>query len=310
MRRSPWFACALGPAALALVLPLSLGLIAARGTPAAGAVQTPRPGDRAMFVSVLNRDGAPVTGLSAADFVVREDGVRREVLTAEKATEPMTLALLVDTSQAARPYIADMRRSLRAFVTRFGARNTIAVSTFGERPSVVSDYTLDVPALQRAVDRVFAASGTGSYLLEAVGDTCRSLAKRDFERASILAITAGGPEFSERQYDEFLPRLRESGAALYVLVFTNQAPDLSDRGQRSREMFVDAATRATGGDRIPLLSSMALDAALARLDAEWTNQYRITYSRPDVLIPPEKIEVSVRRPGLVARGTPVKSRRG
>ena len=52
---------------------------------------------------------------------------------------------------------------------------------------------------------------------------------------------------------------------------------------------------------------MALSGALTRLADELTNQYRITYGRPDTLIPPEKIEVSVRRPGLTVRGTPIKS---
>ncbi len=68
--------------------------------------------------------------------------------------------------------------------------------------------------------------------------------------------------------------------------------------------------RETGGRHVDLLSSMALDQALKKLGDQLTNEYRITYSRPETLIPPEKIEVSVTRPGLDARGTPIKSKRG
>jgi len=36
----------------------------------------------------------------------------------------------------------------------------------------------------------------------------------------------------------------------------------------------------------------------------------VVYVRPDSLIPPEKIEVSVTRPGLTVRSTPVPQPRG
>lgn len=297
---------ALGVLALASLFGFA---VAAAGPDGPGQAQTSRPADRAMFVSVLNKDGAPVTDLTPTDFRVREDGVAREVLRVEKATEPITLALLVDTSQSATPYIADMRRSLKTFVKRLGGKNPIALTVFGERPSILIDYTLDVPALEKGVDRLFPASGSGSYMLQAVEDIYRGLSKRDFDRAVILAITAGGPEFSDRSYDELVPKLSESGATFDAMVFTANPPNLSDFGQRNRELFLDAATRATGGDRFSLLSSMALDGALTRLADELTNQYLVTYSRPDTLIPPQKIEVSVRRPGLTARGTPVKAKR-
>jgi Ca-activated chloride channel homolog len=304
--RSPWTVRALGVLALASLF--SLAVAAGPGQP--DQARTSRATDRGMFVSVLNKDGAPVTDLTPADFVVREDGVAREVLRAEKATEPITLAVLVDTSQSAAPYIADLRRGLQGFVKRIAGKNPMALTVFGERPSIITEYTLDVPSLEKGVNRLFAVTGSGSYLLQGVEDVCKGLAKRDFDRGVILAISAGGPEFSERNYDEFVPMLRESGATFDAIVFSADPPNLSDRGQRNRELFVDAATRATGGDRFSLLSGMALEGALTRLADELANQYRITYGRPDTLMPPEKIEVSVRRPGLTARGTPIKIKKG
>ena len=40
---------------------------------------------------------------------------------------------------------------------------------------------------------------------------------------------------------------------------------------------------------------------MKQLAAELLNQYVVTYARPDTLIPPEKIEVTVTKPGLTAR---------
>jgi Ca-activated chloride channel homolog len=284
--------------------------VAAAGPGQPGQNPTPRSTDRGMFVSVLDKDGAPVAGLTAADFVVREDRVAREVLRAEKAAEPITLALLIDNSQSATPFIADIRLALKPFVKRLAGRNPIAITVFGERPSIITDYTLDAASLDKGVDRLFPMAGSGSYLLQAVEDVSKGLAKRDYERAVIVAVTAGGPEFTERHYDDFVPKLLGTGAAFQAMVIAPRPPDLTDYGQRNREMFLDAAASATGGNRVTLLSSMALNSALDRLANELTNQYRVTYGRPETLIPPEKIEVSVRRPGLTARGTPIKPRKG
>ena len=66
--------------------------------------------ERVAFVSVVDRDsGQPVTELSPADVVVREDGVRREVLRVTRASGPMHIAVLVDNSAAAEPAIPDIR---------------------------------------------------------------------------------------------------------------------------------------------------------------------------------------------------------
>jgi VWFA-related protein len=295
-------------AAVAIASLLGLA-VAAAGPGQPGQTSTPRPTDRGMFVSVVDKDGAPVAGLTAADFVVREDRLVREVIRAEKTTEPITLALLVDNSQSATPFIADIRLALKSFVKRLAGRNPIAITVFGERPSIFTNYTLDAAALEKGVDRLFPVAGSGSYLLQAVEDVSKGLAKQEYERAVILAVTAGGPEFTERYYQDLIPKLLDTFATFDAMVIAPRPPDLSDYGQRNREMFIDAAVKATGGARVTLLTSMALNDALERLANELTNQYRITYGRPETLIPPEKIEVDVRRPGLTARGTPVKPRK-
>jgi hypothetical protein len=44
-----------------------------------------------------------------------------------------------------------------------------------------------------------------------------------------------------------------------------------------------------------------------QLATELSNQYRVTYARPSRLVPPEKVEVSVKRTDLRARGMLLKT---
>jgi hypothetical protein len=275
----------------------------------AAARQDARARERAMYVSVVDRQDGPVTGLSARDFVVREDGVAREVLIAEAADDPITIAVLVDNSAASAPVIPDVRRALKAFAEKIGGPNPIAIATFGDRPTIQQDYTLVVPQVVRGVERLFAQPGSGAVLLQALVETSKALGKRDFDRGIIIAITTEGPDFSELNEDQVLPVLRESGASFYAFVFTaRETPDPRQDGVRQRMVVLDRGPRETGGLRDDLITSMAIDDALARLADQLTHEYRITYSRPETLIPPEKTEVSVKRPGLDARGTPVRQK--
>jgi hypothetical protein len=65
----------------------------------------------------------------------------------------------------------------------------------------------------------------------------------------------------------------------------------------------DQGGRLTGGRREMVLTSQALPDMLRSLAAELSKQYKVTYARPDTLVPPETVTVSVTRPGYVARGT-------
>src|SRR5215210_5278988 len=71
--------------------------------------------ERTLFVSAVDAKGDPVEALAPDDVIVREDGVRREVLRISRATEPIDIALLVDNSAAAEDAITHMRDALRRF---------------------------------------------------------------------------------------------------------------------------------------------------------------------------------------------------
>jgi len=268
---------------------------------------------RAMYVTVVNEAGAHVPDLGPTDFIVREDNVAREVLRVGPADEPMQIALLIDNSSAAHDNISHYRSALPPFVTALtnpnasGAKNQVAIVATGERPTILTDYTSNLADLEKGINRLWSLRDTGAYLLDGVEEVVQGFKKREARRPVIIAITQEGTEFSSRQYDQVLPVLRDSGAAFHAVVIGQPSGNLSDEA-RSRHIVLDEGPRATGGARVQLLTPMSLGVTLKQLADQLTHQYLVTYAHPDSLIPPERVTVSAKKPGMTARGTLVRDK--
>jgi hypothetical protein len=70
---------------------------------------------------------------------------------------------------------------------------------------------------------------------------------------------------------------------------------------RNRNMVIAEGTARTGGRRDQILTPSGIAEAMPRVADELLNQYQVTYARPETLIPPEKLQVTVSRPGVTVR---------
>jgi hypothetical protein len=272
-------------------------LIVGAGRLAAQAIQ------RSLYVSVLNEADEPVLGLGPSDFIVREDKIAREVLKVVPAEEPMQIALLIDNSHAARKDIAPIRQALPTFIAALtpdgqGVKHDISIIAVGERPTILTEYSTNRVTLQKGIDRVWSQPDSGAYLLDAIIEVCQGLKKRGAMRPVIVAITTGGSDYSNRQHDQVLDPLRAIGATFHVIALGQPST-----GAYELNLVLDEGSRTSGGRHEVLLTNMALGRALTKLADELTHQYRVTYARPQSLIPPEHVTVASGKPGLKARGT-------
>jgi VWFA-related protein len=258
--------------------------------------------EQTLYVSVLDRNGAPVTDLGPGDITVREGAARREVLRVSRAVEPIDIALLVDDSQAAEPHLIHIRPALSRFVQLMQQEHNIAIVGLAQRPTIFTDYTRDPKRLAAAIGRVFPQSSSGMTLLDALVEVSRGLQKREAPRAALVAMITNGPE--QGRYDDrtVVETLRSGGAAFYAVsvgTFTDIAPE----EHRYRNIVLERGTRATGGRHVNLMAASGLPEALAAVARELSSQLKVVYSRPGSLIQADSAEVSVTRPGLTARAT-------
>ncbi len=254
-----------------------------------------------VYASVVDRTGAPVQGLGTSDFVVRENGMAREILRVAPASDSIRIALLIDTSQEMRSELIDVRQSLRTFVNEIDRRHEVALVGFGGPPTVLIDYTKDVKRLEGGIGRLVARPGTGSYLLSAIIDTSRTLRKRRDLRRVMVIVTTQGPEFSEISYQTVLEYVRDSGAPMHSYVLRREGVSPTDPAAQEVELTLAVGTQMTGGRREDLLSAMSMAGRLQSLAIELNNQYQVVYARPKTLIPPKTIDVGVRKPDVVVR---------
>jgi len=278
-----------------LMVPFTLVLVLSSSTVWAQATE------RTVYASVVDKNDAPVTGLSASEFIVREDDTAREVLRVTPATEPMQIAVLVDTSQAMEEHMLDVRTALRNFFKEMAGKHDIALIGLGERPTVLSDYTRDAARLDKAVGSVFARTGSGTYIMDAIVEASSGMERRKATRPHIIVYAARGPEFSERSHQSVVDALRESGATLHTLMLNKPGGMMGTREEQELAQAVANGTKATGGRRDDLLTPMALSDHLLSLAKELENQHQVVYARPSRLVPPKTLEVTSKRPSVTVR---------
>lgn len=283
------------------VFPLVPALLICSAAAAFG--QTARPAaerSREVYVSMLDKRGAPVLDATVADFTVREDGKVREVLDVRPADKLMQIALLVDDSEVSRDAVSHLRDGLAALLERLHGKAEIALITIGERPTVVTQYTKDTELLKKQTSRIFPRSASGAYLLDAIFDASRGLAKREGDRPIILALSFEGVEYSNRHHQPVLEELMKSGAALHVVSVGSPSASLTDE-MRNRNIVIADGTERTGGRRDQVLAVSGIPEKLKQVADELLNQYLLTYGRPESLVPPEKLEVGSTRSNVTVR---------
>jgi hypothetical protein len=163
---------------------------------------------RQVFVSVLDRSGAPMLDLLPRDFKVTETGVDREVVRAGLAKSPMRVVLLVDTSDAVGNALTFLRAGLVAFLDTLPPEHEVMIVSTGRQVRVRVPPTLDRKTLKDTANALFSDGGPGSILIDSLLEMDdRFLKKADDRWPVFVIITSDGVETSagahEKQFNQW-----------------------------------------------------------------------------------------------------------
>jgi hypothetical protein len=267
---------------------------------------------RNVYITALEKDGAPAADLRPEEVVIREDGAAREVLKVAPAAEPLQIAMLVDDSGAG---IQHVREGVGRFVQVLRNRAEIAIVSTAGQNSVVVDFTSDYGALIGGVNRLMTRTTSGGYLLDAIREAAETLRRRSATRPAIVVLTLEGTEYSNLSPDRVYEAVRRSGAVVHVVAVGkpklktmtawNQRPTDSIHESidetLSRGKVIVEAPRRSGGRLEQVVEPTGIPARMMEVAYELRDQLVVTYVRPASPKPPERLDVSVKRRGIKLR---------
>ena len=267
-------------------------------------------------VVVAEPGGRYVTGLTAADFTIFENGERQSVDFFAETEQPINVALVLDTSGSTRDRLERIKEAALAFVGQLRPRDRVAVVAFEDEVRVLLPLTADRDRLRAALRGL--EPGTFTQVYEAVHAVAEDVLSGVEGRKAAIVFTDGVDTASYTSVEASLAEVSRQQIIVYPIRY-NTRPDvearIEERGgdveaaraslgeaYRVADAYLhDLASRSGGvvrsADRIE-----DIDAAFAAIAAELRHQYLIGYYPPragDAV--DRRITVTVSRPGVVVR---------
>ena len=262
---------------------------------------------RRVYVSAVDKSGVPVADLTAADVTVKEGGKAREVISLRPATRPVQIAILVDDNGT-----GIFRVPIARFIESLLGRAEFSIITVAGQPITLTPFTPNSDVLREAIVQLNARPGTpdGGQLLSGISEAAVDFARRDVERAVILALTVGGEEHTPLPPHHVLEQLRKSGAALHVVsvvgstLRSTTAParsgDLLNENLSLHEVLGDGPKRSGGmHEDVPAIAGAV--TGLQQLADALKKQYVVEYTLPEGVKPADRFSVATPRRGVTLR---------
>lgn len=244
---------------------------------------SPQGQQKVALVTVVAEAGGPLRDLTAKDFTVTEDGQKREVLSAELATDPMSIALLIDSTKppmGAIPPTQDLRAAVAAFVKAMQAHNPgvrFALSEFGGAAVPKVPFDGKPGDLDSAIARLYPNQQESAVLLEALVDAGKLMGQQPPPRRAIVSVDFNSREGSdERTMKNAFEEVRKVGATVWAVSVRGTA-----QSSPMREEVLNKLVENNGGLRLMPVDAAGLEPNLKIIANSLASQYTVTFTRPD-----------------------------
>ena len=234
-------------------------------------------------VNVEDRQGRPIDGLSARDFVLREDGRAQTIEMCARMGEgfasrstSLDVALLVDTSDSMLETLRRSQDVVQRFLTSLPNANEIIVVLFDQAQRV---ERFDRTRPEELFERLKAIpDGGNTAVRDAIVFSLRSLAGAS-GRSALILLTDGIDTVSRTDAAALERAVQSTAVTIYPVAYpASVVGDGPDPQAALKEL--QALARVTGGRLFKLSGEKGLAAALDENVADLRAQYVLGFA-PD-----------------------------
>jgi len=269
-----------------------------------------------VLCSVRDPRGALVNHLKQDDFILLEQGKPQTIQHFARETDlPLTVGLLVDTSNSQVRLIEDERRAAAQFLAQvIHPRDTAFLIGFDAKTGVLMDKTSSPKAIKAGLEKLRENSprlqrgGTGrprgTVMYDAIHLAATDRLRHEPGRKAIVLITDGMDVGSKLRIDDAIDAAQKADAIIYSIYYVDSkaysGADWANR--RGRSVLLDMSEQ-TGGRFFRVDRKHPLKHIFDQIQQEMRSQYALDFVSSDHTRDGlyRRLQVILRDPNLTAQ---------
>jgi hypothetical protein len=280
-------------------LALTAAAAIAGASPAGARQQT--MASRHVLASVTDAQNRVLADLGPDDFLISENGQKREVIAAYTADYP--IVVLIDNSSEARSDLGAIRSAVGRFLSRAGQR-FVALGTLANPPAMLTSLEEERSVVLARLERVTSSPSSVLMPVDAVAEAARTVRAQGSPFSAIVVVSAHRIDAAQPQSTRQLPDIFDSGAIVHVV--SRSSPATAPRGRaygpRLEADLLRDLSDQTRGYFTTVFSAPSYAVALNNLADRMSTEMIVEYVAPPGPVPPGEVQIGVRVPGAHVRG--------
>src|SRR5439155_5824443 len=259
-------------------------------------------------ISVLDREGRPVNGLTKDHFQIFEDKVPQTIKSFKHEDIPLSLGLTIDNSGSMRNKRERVNSAALSFVRDSNPDDETFIVNFDDEAYLEQDFTGSLGDLVDALDHIDTRGETA--LRDAVYLSIDHVKDGHRDKKALLVISDGEDNRSKYGVNKFLNHVREAKDVTIYAIGLLEEND--DRGglfrkppsKKAKEALTQLA-EITGGQAFFPKSVNEVEEICQRIAHDLRNQYTLGYSPTNKNLDGawRKVDVRVNPPRNVSKVT-------
>jgi len=227
-----------------------------------------------LAVSVLDKNGKPISGIPQSAFKVYENNVEQPVKVFRSEDQPVSIGIVIDNSGSMRDKRARVAAAALALVRLSNPQDEEFIVDFNDDTYLDQPFTNDIKKLQTALARIDSQGGTA--MRDAISmsiDYMKQSATR--ERKVLLVVTDGNDNSSNIELEPLVRKAQASEVLIYCIGLLSEE-DAHD-AKSAKHALKDLAEASGGQDYYPR-DLADVEKITPEVAHEIRNQYILAYS--------------------------------